>query len=635
MTALAVLLLQTISCVGFGATVLRLLRVDQTLQWQQRVSWSFVLGIGVLGWALFFLGIAGLYSPVAMFVLLVVGVPGVIFLGRPESRARDTWAWFEWVILAALLVALGLDCLEALSPPTDADTLAYHFATPKQFLQEGRIFFIPRAVDGAAPLLLQMTYGSALGLGDESAMTQWAMVSGWGAALMLYVLAASYMNRAWALTITLIWLTAPVVLYGGGTGQVEVRNAGFVLLAIAALMKGHEKGWLRYAALAGLAIGFFIASKYTGLLAAVAVVAGLLFLRRWPVQVLVFGAMAVLAGSQWYVWNFIHTGDPVFPMLFSLLGGPDYPYWDAAHNQALHDSLFQGERAIPNTPLWMLVYPFLATFATEVAFDSERAGMGPFLLLILPFAIAGYWRYRRNITNSPWLVALVVLTLFYLFWFLSGSSQRVRHLVPVYPVALLVCTYLAVRWSKSAKTAWPLYVATLLTLVIQMAGHGASSLNYARYLFLGETRDAYYERNISGYAAVKWINDNLSSGKKVMFRNRELNYLIDAPSFYAHPSNEVLVDIRHDAENAQLYFRQLQNLGVTHILTLNIQNDRPTTQEESLGGGQWRALFDAGCVKVDASVPYRPILSRSLNITSPIKGRQLILKIVTSTCSTE
>ena len=635
MIGLAVLLLQTVACLGYGAMALRIFKIDHALQWGERAPWSFVLGIGVLGWLLFFIGVSGLFSTLPLLIVLILGVPGIVLLGRPEIPSDTPFGTFERVLLAALLVALALDSLEGLSPPADADTLAYHFAIPKLFLEQARIVFIPRAVDGAIPLLLQMTYTSALGLGGEVALTLWTMVSGWGTALLLFVIARSHLGRCWALAITLIWLTSPVVLYGGGAGQVEVRTAGFVLLCVAALMKSRETGWLRCVAVAGLATGLFIASKYTGLLFAAACLPVILMLKDWPRRIVVFGSMAGLAGFQWYLWNFLHTGDPVFPILFPLIGGDQYSYWDAAHHLAFQSNLFVGERAVPNSALWMLAYPFLATFSTSSVFDSERAGMGPFLLLVLPFVIAGFWRYRCDIKNSPWLVALTALSLFYALWFLSGSSQRVRHLTPLYPVALLTCAYLATRWSESAKTKWPLIVAAILTLGIQMAGHGASSFNYARYIFTGESRDAFYERNVSGYGAVKWINDHLTGADKIMFVNRQLNYLLNIPAYWAHSATEILVDIRPVADNPGRYYRQLQDLSVSHILTTLTLIDRPATRGESLGSWQWRELLASGCADEVSRIPFHSIRSRSLNVMGQADGWQLILKLGDPDCTIE
>ena len=92
---------------------------------------------------------------------------------RPSERADGVF----WALLAMLAFVLACDLCEGLAPPADADSLAYHFALPKQFLSAGHLQFVPRAVDGAVPLLPQMTYLVALGLGGERAMTLWTMVS--------------------------------------------------------------------------------------------------------------------------------------------------------------------------------------------------------------------------------------------------------------------------------------------------------------------------------------------------------------------------------------------------------------------------------------------------------------------------
>ena len=627
MTVLAILLVQVFSSIGYGAIGLRGLRIDSGLDWLQRLAWSFVLGIGVLGWLLFFVGVSCHLSPSWMLATVLVGVPGIFFLGRPEGPSGQAFCNLERLLLAVLMLALSLDGMEGLSPPADADSLAYHFATPKLFLEQGRIFFIPRAVDGAAPLLLQMTYTSALGLGGEKALTLWTMVSGWGTAFLLFVVTRNYMSRTWALAFTLLWLTTPVVLYGGGTGQVEVRNAGFVVLAVAALMRGRETELMRYVALAGLAAGLFVANKYTGLFFAAACCGAILTFKRGSRRVLVFGAMSLLAGFQWYLWNFIHTGDPVFPMLFPIIGDSDYPFWDALHHQALKNDLFSGERAIPNTPLWMLAYPFLATFATSGAFDSERAGLGPFFLLILPFAIAGLWRFRRDVTTGAWLLPLVVVFSFFALWFLSGSSQRARHLVPLYPVALLLFGYLAERWAASAEARWPLYLACVFSLGVQMAGHGATSYNYARYLFGDESHDQFLARSVSGYDAVLWINSHLKSTDRILIANRELNYHISIPVYYAHKSNEVFVDIRAEVSNPERHFQQLQALKITHVLSADYWPDGEKTIAMFNGTHQWRALLALQCVEEIGRVDSRYIGSRSLAIESISGNIQSIVRL--------
>ena len=629
MMPVLVLLMEVAACVGYGAAVLRLLHVRESLPWGERTASAFVLGIGVLGWLMFFMGVAGLFNTGAVGALLAVGVACLGFLGRPDISTSRIFSSVEKFLFAALFVTLALDLVEGLSPPADADSMAYHFALPKLFWQAGHLLFVPRAVDGAIPLLVQMTYIPVLGLGGEKALTLWTMVSGWGVAWALYFLCRRYLDRPWSLATVLIWLTTPVVLYGSGSGQVEVRNAGFAIVAVAALVRGRETGFLRYTVLAGLAAGMFVGAKYTGLFFATACGAALLIFRNRPRQIVLFGLAAVFAGFQWYVWNWIHTGDPVFPMLFGIIDGAGSGLWDAAHQQELRQNLFSAEQALAITPWSALTYPFQATFSTSTIFDSERAGMGLVLFVVLPFALAGLWRFRDRITGNPLFAAALVVLLFYLLWFFSGSSQRVRHLTPVYPVALMLFVALSYRWAQVVGAVKPLMLAVFLALGLQIAGHGASSINYIRYQASSEGRDHFLARNISGYGAVAWINENLKPTDRILTDQRQLIYLIDIPTFYAHTSNQNSIDMRPEAYNPALYYQQLKKLGITHIL---VTANKDIYSGPVKGSNQWKQIAAMGCAEEIGRIKYQAVTSRSLAISPKTDLLELILRVGGSSC---
>ena len=627
-----VLLLQVASCVGFGAIILKLLNISDSLAWGERAVTAFIIGIGILGWLMFVLGIAGLFNTIAVMALLGLGILGLVSLGRANVFPGAAYSTVEKLLLAGLAIALGLDVLEGLSPPADGDTMAYHFALPKLFWKEGRLIFVPRAIEGAIPQLLQMTYLSALGLGGERALTLWTMVSGWGAGGALYCLCRHSLGRPWSLTLTLIWLTLPVVLYGSGSGQIEVRNAGFVIVAVMALVRGRETGLARYVILAGLAAGMFVGAKYTGLLFAVACVGALLTFRRPMKMIVLFSLAAGIAGFQWYVWNWAHTGDPVFPMLYGILDYGDAVLWDTAHDQAMRNNLFAGERAIPISAWSALAYPFLATFATFPIFDSERAGMGPFMLLALPFVLAGLWRFRGRLSASSLLPAALIVTLYYGLWFFSGSSQRVRHLVPIYPVALMLVAVLSCRWVQATSLAKPLTLAAVLTIGIQMGGHGASSLNYARYIFSGESRDAFLLRNLAGYQSVQMINRLLGPMDRILIMNRQMNYHLEVPYYYANITLQAQIDILPGANDPALYYRQLRGQGVTHILSTVFRANSTHADEKTDGSYQWRALLALDCAVEIDRVGYRAIKSRSLALWNNSDSQQAILRLGGPNC---
>ena len=150
-------------------------------------------------------------------------------------------------------------------------------------------------------------------------------------------------------------MTTPAVLYGGGSGQIEIRCAAFALASVAFLLTAEREVSFRVLALAGACAGFFIAAKYYGLIFAGAAGLVAIFHRDGFRRGFVFGSAALVAGFQWYLWNYLHTGDPVFPMLTNMLQFPDSAYWSQDFGTYFSDALARGELPLERTLLnWML-----------------------------------------------------------------------------------------------------------------------------------------------------------------------------------------------------------------------------------------------------------------------------------------
>ncbi|MBF0323910.1 MAG: hypothetical protein HQL42_02455 [Alphaproteobacteria bacterium] len=638
MSILAVLL-QTAATFGLGAVVLRLLRLDRDLTALERLAWAWGAGFATFGWLLFFPALFGLTADWVFLALLAAGLPGLSLLrpgprlehraphladGAPAAieaaakgadaparrgaainlnhRASSGWTWAVAGLLAA---AAGLDLAEALVPPADADSLAYHFARPREILELGRLLPVARAVDGATPMLAQMTYLPALALGGERGLTLWTGLSGWLALLPLFALARRWLTAGWALTLVALVATVPAWVYGAGSGQVEARIAPLVLLALFATIQAARGRDLRWAALAGLLAGAYAGAKFFGLpFAALCGLAVLTGRRLAPAAA--FALVAAAMAGPWYLFHAATLGDPIFPLLHDILGQPGPPLWDDAHAATLKATYSRSETDVPANLAWLLGYPLVASILPMPVWEAGRTGLGGFGLLATPFAIAAAWRARATLWRSPLAPLALLAAVFYAVWFLSGTSQRIRHLLPLYPVIALLLLVAAERFTRATPARPALIAGIAVVLAVQLAGQALFSLTPLRALAGGYDRDRFYDQVLIHHAPVPWINTALKSGDRLVTGERQLLYLLPPNTYFAHETFQAQLNLLPDGASPERDLQGLARLNITHILY---------SPDPATGLGRLAARLEAdGCLRPLAAFSGKLFLSRTLGL---------------------
>jgi hypothetical protein len=610
MMAFSIVALQILSCLGLGVLVLRLAKVSERLAIGERYSWSFAIGFGVHCWLLFFVGVLGGLTSAALLVTLAAPVPAVLLLRSAllPPRMIDELGRAGWLVLAAVFLTVLFDAFEVPAPPTDADSIAYHFDIPRRFWEAGTVFFIPRAIDGAAPLLVQMSYIAPYAFGGETALNLWVMATGVAACLLLYTTCRRYMAPSWSFAVFVVFASTPAVLYGAGSGQIEIRLAIFAVVAVIAAGEALRHRDDGFTLIAGLAAGFFAGGKYFGLMFALATGLALLISRGFLKRGALYAGAVTVAGFQWYWWNWLHTGDPVFPMLFPVLGDGGTGFWTQANHEALLGWLSTVDRPVPSNIFWFFAYPFVATLKGFAAFESTRTGLGVFALLILPFALAGAWHFRRTIRIGPMSTAAIVVTVTYGLWFFLASSQRVRYLLPIYPVLLILVSAAAIRVSEKSLLVRPLAAVFVITCVIQLAGQAVFTARYVRYALTDQSREAFSAQGVSRYAVVKWVNDNIDSDAVVMTPYRDIIFLLKPNIFQAHSIDQAIVDVLPNRRDPRRFVLQVRAAGVTHA----IANKRVVAGYGESYDRLMQAATKAGCFTAIGEVEAVSQASRTL-----------------------
>ncbi len=199
--------------------------------------------------------------------------------------------------------------------------------------------------------------------------------------------------------------------------------------------------------LAGLFSGMAIGTKYFGLVSIG--ISGLLFLclTRDVRSTLLFGAVALLTGSCWYIRAWLISGDPVHPAGGRYLG---YFLWN--EQDMLIQTVEQGMHGVEKNLL--NIWPAL-----------HKAGVG--LLAATPLA-ALRWR-----AMTPGLRLMFFSSLaYFLFWFFV--TQVERYIMPVLPPLLFLVSWsawgLLLRGKTPSKTL-RLILFALFVLALTVACH--------------------------------------------------------------------------------------------------------------------------------------------------------------------
>ncbi len=612
--AIAALAILILACLGAGAALLSVVNSLNGRPYAEKIALSFAVGFGFVGWLFFWLGVGGWFSQGVAWIVSTLLAGGVFLLPRRPAPSHPSMPFsrWEWLLLGLIAVALAAGFLEALAPPVEADTLAYHFQLPKQFVEAGRLVFVPRALDGAIPLLVHMTYVAILLLGgnEQTALTMWTFVSGWAAGFLLFAFSRRWLARHWGLALLLLFQTLPAMLYGAGSGQVEPRLAMFVLIAAFGLSEFRDNHRFGPILLIGLGAGLFAASKYTGLLFVAAAGLSLLLFsgRGWLKNGIVYGLAVLAAGSQWYGWNAYNTGDPVFPILFTVLGLKGGAFWDADYAASMKSYLALRQGQIEWWQRW-LAYPIVATLFPPFAMEAGRVGLGPYFLMIAPFGLAGAWLRRHRIKASTLAPAALMAILFYILWLGFGGIPKVRHLIPIIPI-ILVCL---AAGSARAIAAWswlrrPAGLAMILSLAINAGAAGFFFRPYVAYAFGGFNRESFLINSVNGYPVVAWLNRQKGI-KKVLLTYRAYRYYVRPSSFFAFPGVQKQIEARPGHVESGVFWRQMRVLGISHILT-----DRPTSMSRGPASVDTaiRELAGVGCLVKLKSIDTRWRMSRTL-----------------------
>jgi hypothetical protein len=280
---------------------------------------ELALGFAVFSVAVRTLGFVGLASSRGVLALLIV--PLLLLLQARRTGSLPAFPRLPlargWRVALAVLAAIPLPM--ALAPAVSYDALVYQLRFPEMTLWTGRWAVDPANSHSFFPAATETLYAATLAV-DSSGIS--AQLVHWGFFLLvlasLVVLGRALGRGVAGECAAVLFASVPAAGIVAGWSWSDMPLC-FALLGSALALAGGS------VAPAVALLGLAAACKYSGLALALPLAAACVVFafRRRRVAALAGGAAAAAAvAAPWYVFNWTATGNPVFPLLPRLFGGP-------------------------------------------------------------------------------------------------------------------------------------------------------------------------------------------------------------------------------------------------------------------------------------------------------------------------
>lgn len=462
--AAAILALAAIHGDAIYLLVLRRCRLLQTEQLAIRLG----TGLGLLSIVTLCTGLAGQLTRTAMIVPAVISLMTSCLIrwkyrhDPPEQHVtlpavqRSSRVTGPLALIVMIPFTIYL-LLGAISPPTDFDVREYHLQGPKEWFQQGKITFLPHNVYTSFPFLTEMLSLTGMvftkdwwrgALVGQIVLSVFQLLS----ALSIFSIARRRISTDVAWLATLIYLTTPWTLRISLIAYAEGSLAFYLISStMCALLVGQIPGRATgISMIAGLLAGNAMASKYTGLISVILPTAAVIAyqvrrstsdsqtdatspnqastqFRRFLLPAAAFSVGVAAMIGPWLLKNLVETGNPVYPLGYSVFGGSEWTpamdaRWKPAHAAAEHDI-----RRIPEHILGAAVYNkwtsgLLFALAVPCLVLWRRNMAIPVVLSLIGYGFTAWWAFTHRIDRF-WIPLIPLLSIAAgSAWLISGAK---------------------------------------------------------------------------------------------------------------------------------------------------------------------------------------------------------------------
>ncbi len=514
------------------------------------------------------------------------------------------------VALAALMSVYVISIIILASvPPVSRDALTHHLAVPKLWIKHGGIYETPGLPFSYYPMNLDLLYVIPLYYGNDIIPKYIHFAFALATAWLIYRYLYAKLNRLYAFTGALFFLTTPVIVKLSITAYVDLGLIFFSTLSLLYLMKWGENGFpIKYLIVSAVSCGLAMGTKYNGLISffLFAFLSPYIYIKwseinsdkgsiRLQAKALGYGmlfvSIACILYLPWMAKNYAWTGNPLYPLFHEHIetaqdraqtdtsvsaGSIEDEFNNAMETSTKIDSHFVVRKLVYGESWWET-----ATIPLRVFFQGQDDNpkffdgkLNPFLLLLPLFVFCRSNKYSERFNREIALLGLFAIL--YLLFVYFRIDMRIRWISPIVPPLVILSVIGLSRMMQFCDTcAKPRTVKlcngslwVIVTVMFILNGlyviHLYKTVDPLSYLSGRTSRDAYIQRFIPEYSAITFANQKtpqsslilcLFIGNRGYYSDRKLDFDY---AFFKHSAR--------NATSAKEAADLLKADGITHLM---------------------------------------------------------------------
>jgi len=321
---------------GLGKQILNLFikKLDSLLE---DFILSCGLGLALFGYIVYIIGSFGFlyqkYILLALFLcFLIASYPAYKFIFGLKYRVvfntiknLDLFDKF----LATVILFIPFVCLfGALAPEIGNDTLSYHLYHPKIFIENHKIGYIPFTRESLWPYLTEMLFTIGLILKSVTVAKLFHYFFGILSAAAVFSFTRKFFSNKTAFLATALFISAPGIFMQMTYSYIDLAQCFYSFLAFYALMLWIENKNIKLLILSAILVGLTLSVKLLGGITLLVLCLIMLFefiyarigFKKALKYYFIFGFIAFIICSVWYIRSYIVLGNPVYPFLHNIFG---------------------------------------------------------------------------------------------------------------------------------------------------------------------------------------------------------------------------------------------------------------------------------------------------------------------------